>query len=251
MILDKTLKTLGLTDKEAKVYLSALELGPQPVQEISKKAGVNRATTYVMIESLTRRGLMSSFEKGKKRYFSAEEPDRLFNVIKAQQKELKEQEDMIKKIMPDLMAINAVAKHHPRVRFFEGIEGAKSIMQDLQDTKVDYIEQALDVDEYRKHFKDEDFPEHRQRLISAKVKFKGIITTKGAPPDMIAQNETLAKQFKYVPKEKFIFPGELIIYGNKVAMITFKGKVMGVIIENDEIRQMISTIFNMAWDSAK
>jgi len=251
MILDKTLKNFGLSDKEAKVYLSALELGPQPVQEISKKAGVNRATTYVMIESLTKRGLMSSFEKGKKRYFSAESADRLFNIINSEKKAVEEKEKLIERIMPDLRALTASSESKPRVRFYEGVEGLKAIMQDLTESKVDYIEQALDVDEYRKHFSDEDFPEHRERLIKAKVKFKGLITTSGTPPALIAESETLSKQFRYVPKEKFVFPGEMIIYGDKVAILTFKGKVMGVIIESHEIRQMLSAIFSMAWESAK
>ena len=50
---------LGLSEKEAAVYLASLELGPAPVQDISHKAKVNRATTYVMIESLMGRGLIS------------------------------------------------------------------------------------------------------------------------------------------------------------------------------------------------
>ena len=65
--LKKELEHLGLSDKEARVYLAALEMGPSPVQDISHKAHVNRATTYVMIESLAARGLMSTFQKGKKR----------------------------------------------------------------------------------------------------------------------------------------------------------------------------------------
>ena len=70
------LSHVGLSDKEAAVYLAAMELGPAVVQDIAKKAEVNRATTYVMIESLASRGMMSTFVKGKKRYFAAEPPER-------------------------------------------------------------------------------------------------------------------------------------------------------------------------------
>jgi amidophosphoribosyltransferase len=55
----KNLKNLGLSDNEAKVYLSMLELGPSSVLEISAKAGVNRPTTYVQIETLKKMGLVS------------------------------------------------------------------------------------------------------------------------------------------------------------------------------------------------
>ncbi|MDZ4385041.1 MAG: helix-turn-helix domain-containing protein, partial [Candidatus Moranbacteria bacterium] len=76
-MLEKDLQEIGLNEKEARVYLSALELGQSTVQDIAKKALVNRATTYFVIESLMKSGLMSSFQKGKKQYFVAADPDRL------------------------------------------------------------------------------------------------------------------------------------------------------------------------------
>lgn len=42
MSLVNHLKNAGLADKEAKVYLAMLELGPSPVLPIAAKAGVNR-----------------------------------------------------------------------------------------------------------------------------------------------------------------------------------------------------------------
>lgn len=249
MLLNKTLKNLGLSEKEAKVYLAALELGAQPVQEIAKKAGVNRATTYVMIESLTQKGLMSSFEKGKKRYFNAEEPERLFNIIKSQEREIKEQEAMIKKIMPDLSAIYAVSEHKPRVRFFEGMEGVQNIQDDILESKTNYIDAALDIDEYRKHFSDQDFAEYRKEIMKRKIKQRIMFTTQGPPPDAMAEKEkfTGTLDYKYIPKQDFNFPGELTIYANRVALYTTKGKVIGVIIDSPEINQMIKAFYDITW----
>jgi len=77
----RELEKLGLSDKEAAVYLASLELGPSPVQVISRKAEVNRATTYVMIEVLLQKGLMSTFDKGKKTMYTAEKPERLHRIV--------------------------------------------------------------------------------------------------------------------------------------------------------------------------
>ena len=85
-MLEKELQQLGLSDKEAKTYLASLELGPVSVQEIAKKSGLKRPTVYFAIEQLIKMGLMSSFEKGKKRYFSAESPERLVSLITAQKR---------------------------------------------------------------------------------------------------------------------------------------------------------------------
>ena len=104
-MLDKELQKLGLSDKEAKVYLSSLELGPSPVQVIAQKAGVNRATTYVMIESLIGRGLMSSFEKGKKRFFTAESPDQLMTLLKKEEAEVGTKIKQLGDMIPELKMI--------------------------------------------------------------------------------------------------------------------------------------------------
>ena len=45
----------GLSDKEARIYLSLLESDTSMVQEIAKNAGVNRSSTYVVLESLKRK----------------------------------------------------------------------------------------------------------------------------------------------------------------------------------------------------
>lgn len=251
MVLEKALKQLGLTDKEIKVYLAALELGPQPVQEIAKRAGVNRATTYVMIEQLTQRGLMSSFEKGKKRYFNAEDPEKLHNLIKSEQRELKEREELIKNIMPDLRAVYSVAEHKPRVKFFEGVDGIVAIQQDILDTKITHVENAVDLDEFRKVFRDEDLSEQREAFIKRGVKIKGIFTTSGAPPEISLKAKELAWDYRFIDKKKFTFPGEVIIYDKKVALISYSGKVMGVIIESAEIHTMLSSLFKLAWESVK
>jgi len=130
------LKNLGLAEKEAKVYLSALELGTASVQNIARSAGVNRATTYVMIESLIKKGLISSFEQGKKRYFAATHPSQLLRTVRENQIALKQaEENLEKELLPELLSIHNIAGDQPKVRFFEGKEGLKAMCSNLLRTK--------------------------------------------------------------------------------------------------------------------
>ena len=77
------LKSLGFTDSEARIYLLSLETGPSSVQDLAKKAKVSRVTTYAVIESLKKHGLMSSVEKGKKTLYTAENPERLVSYVQS------------------------------------------------------------------------------------------------------------------------------------------------------------------------
>ena len=57
------LKKIGLSENETGAYLALLELGSATAQDISKKSGIKRATTYVQLEALMQLGLVTSFEK--------------------------------------------------------------------------------------------------------------------------------------------------------------------------------------------
>ena len=84
------LMDIGLSEKEAAVYLALLELGSDTVQHIAKKSAVNRATTYVILDSLKKKGVVSTVEKGTKTHFQAESPESLRKLIRLQEAEIKE-----------------------------------------------------------------------------------------------------------------------------------------------------------------
>ncbi|MDD4995369.1 MAG: helix-turn-helix domain-containing protein [Patescibacteria group bacterium] len=247
MKLEKTLNKLGLSDKEARVYLAALELGPEAVQEIAKKSGVNRATTYVMIESLIRRGLMSSYEQGKKRLFAPEEPNRLFNSLKSAEQEIEERQSALKSIMPDLLAICAGAENKPRIRLFEGYEGIISIKQDIQESGTDYMDNILDMDEFKRIFSGHEFDEQNKKFFKSKLNYRCILTS-GPLEQEILEKFKVFSGIRFLERGKFFFPGEIGMYANKSAFLTYRGTMIGVIIESAEINQMLRAMFSMLWE---
>ncbi len=64
-MIEKYLLSIGFSVKEIKVYLSSLELGESSVLDISKNSRINRTTIYPIIDSLTKKGLISLIQKGK------------------------------------------------------------------------------------------------------------------------------------------------------------------------------------------
>ena len=86
----KLLSDLGLSPTETRVYLASLKLGPTSVQEVAKAAKLSRTASYDVIAQLQERGLMSTFERGKKKYFSAEEPERAISYFRGRMHELEE-----------------------------------------------------------------------------------------------------------------------------------------------------------------
>ena len=154
---ENDLKQLGLSDKEAKVYLAVLELGPSTATQIAQKAEINRPTAYVQIENLMKLGLMNSHEKGKKTYFVAEPPERLQELVRKNQTEIEERGRRLKEILPELQVLFDSAEERPKVRFYEGKEGLKAINEDVFRIKKQEILSIYSADFYEKFITKSDF----------------------------------------------------------------------------------------------
>jgi sugar-specific transcriptional regulator TrmB len=105
----KKLQQLGFSEKQVKVYMASLGLGPSPVQKIAEKAGVKRATTYVMISSLLEHGLMVCLENGKKVCYAARSPQQLVAMLESEKVRLSEKEKLVAEMLPDLVAFHEAA----------------------------------------------------------------------------------------------------------------------------------------------
>lgn len=247
-MLARELQKLGLSDKEALVYLASLELGPSPVQVIAKKAEVNRATTYVMIEALLQKGLMSTFEKGKKMMYTAEKPERLHRIVHSERAAVDEKETVVKSLLPELEALSMAAGERPKVSFYEGEDGLEAMREAIFDSRMESMEDFISFDDLRHLLPKENWNKHSERLAKLKIKGRTIYTS-----EKFEQPNERTKhlwEFRRIPQEKFPMHGELTVFGNKISMIALKGKLVGVIIESKEMAIMVKSMFELAWAQA-
>ena len=236
-----------MSDKEAKVYLASLELGPAPIAAIAKQASVNRPTTYVIIESLIKKGLMSSFDKGKKTFFSAESPERLLSLLRLKEKETQEQAREFETILPDLKKLYSLAGGAPKVRFFEGKKGIQTIQEDIIASKPKKVDEFTSLDDAYKIFPPTP-TDHRHKIQKAIQRARTIYTSKKGPVLDNNKDQT-SNQKKFVPQDKYPFSCDVILYANKVAVIAYKN-LIGILIEDPEIARMFTFIFELSWAGA-
>jgi sugar-specific transcriptional regulator TrmB len=242
------LKKLGLSDKEAKIYFTSLSRGPETAPILAKLAEVVRPTTYVIIEGLIKKGLMSSFEKGKKTYYVSESPEHLLSLIRLQRKEFEERERELIKILPELTAMANVKGEKPKVRVFEGKEGLKAVIETILKSKTKQIYSFVPVDQMLALF---PAKEHGELMASPrvqkKIKAKVIYTSKQGKiyKDKDPQNLREALQ---IDEKKFPFKCGVDIYDNNIAFYDYRGNIMGVLIENEDMAATMRTIFDIIWN---
>src|SRR3989338_147494 len=243
------LKNLGLSENEAKVYSAILELGPAAVLEISAKAGVNRPTTYVQIESLKKMGLVSTQMRGKKQLFIAESPEQLESLIERQKNELDQKKEELEKILPELTNIFNLSDSKPHVRFFEGREGLLKMHSELLKTKTDEVVSFLAMDAFSNTFP--DYPKTLSlKRVQKGIKSRMIYTNKGEPK-IVRRDDKLLKEARYISPDKFPFKSDIAVFGDKISISALEGKVVGVLIVHRELADSFRAIFNFLWDLLK
>jgi sugar-specific transcriptional regulator TrmB len=123
------LKKLGLKEKEVKVYLAGLELGPNSIKNIAEKVKIPRPTVYEIVKKLEEKGLFVETKKGKKRLFVAQSPSQILRFLKIKKREIEEKEREFTRIVSILEA--KYSREKEGIRIFQGKEGKKAIIEIL------------------------------------------------------------------------------------------------------------------------
>ncbi|MEK7672958.1 MAG: helix-turn-helix domain-containing protein [Patescibacteria group bacterium] len=235
------LKNLGLSEKEAKVYLACVERGTAVVSDIAQAAKINRVTTYDILEKLKQKGLVSYFTKKKLKFFNAIAPENLLEEYEKRTSDLRTSLPKFKTLTGEI--------NHPRVRYFEGLEGIKAIYADTLTSKTEILNYSNSL-EIRNQW-----PNYDEEYVSKRAK-KGIYLRGIAPKDKAgesvhAKDQKFNRELRLIPSDQFDFTNEINIYDDKVAIISFKDELIGMIIESSEIANSQRAIFNMCWQFAE
>ena len=244
MLLEKELTSLGLSSEESKVYLSTLELGGSFVSSIARRAKVNRSTCYHTLDNLVKKGLISSYQKGKVLHFTAEDPSRFMQIAE-------EKIQRTKDLIPELLAMTNTLTFKPKIRFYEGIEGIKSIFEDILFTK----DQVLGYTNLKGlgELLPDYFKQYCHKKVKLEIKTRYIAPATGEGVDMIdayypkKYDPNLLEILMVNPKE-FNFQNEIAIYGKKVAIISLNpDELIGLIVESKTFADSMKSFFDLAW----
>jgi HTH-type transcriptional regulator, sugar sensing transcriptional regulator len=238
MNLDKYLLKIGLNEKQAKVYLASLELGPAPVNKISKKSGLIRTTVYEVLEALKQKGFVSHYLNKKVSYYLAQEPESIIETIKERAK-------TIEGILPQLRALNGYSRTLPSVRLYQGHDGIRLIMEEI----LSEAKELLCFGSVEDLFK--EMPTYHQEFIEKRIKKKIPLrmilkeTQKSQDRKKLAHKYLM--QVKILPKNIDFF-GMTFIWKNKIAMFSWRSDLVGVVTTNEVLSNTQKAMFESIWN---
>jgi sugar-specific transcriptional regulator TrmB len=146
MTLEELFKKAGFSEKGGEVYQALLKLGSSIVSDVAKKAGINRSTTYVILDALSKRGLVSITERRGVKVYNPISPEQLVRYLKNTANQYNELAQVAEELLPKLKFENIKEEAVPKIQIFEGKEGIKTVMSEFKkSTKFQVISQDLNI----------------------------------------------------------------------------------------------------------
>ena len=232
------LEDIGLTNAEIKVYLSLLELGPSTAGPIIEKSKLQSSVVHMTLNKLTERGLISFVKEGQRRHYQASDPKHIIEFIE-------EKKERFEEILPELLLKQKLAKEKKEVTTYKNTKGIKELLLELlnaggkeHNTFRSAIESLMLGEAWWKSY-------HKKRA------------NKGIKAKLIF-NKSLKKwtDINKYPKATYKFTNtgfepltETIIRNDKIGIIIWTEKPIGILIHNKIAAQSYEKFFEMLWKS--
>ena len=241
------LQTLGLTDKESRVYVAALFLGPSSVQKIAEQAGINRPTAYDILDQLGDYGLMSQSIENKKSVYLAEGPDAIERWLDNEKAKLDDKKKELKAIAPELVRTeHASDSLAPTIRFFKGADARviNGYLRRKARPKTT-IYSLTNIDDVLK-VNPEVFATNPTARLKKQISTHLFYSyTKGEVPS----DKKLLRETKKLSEP---IAAEINLYETAIDITTYDGDDRtGIIIESEPATKALRQIFELAWTNQK
>lgn len=226
----EVLKKIGLTEKEALVYLKLLKFGKSGASDLAKSLSIDRRTIYDVLDKLFLNGYVSQHKVNGISIYSPVDPKMLLE-------DLKEKEEELRLAIPNLLALSKPSTFE--VDVFKGRRGMKLIMQDICNNSDEHysfgtLSETRDLGEdiIINFLDDLNTKNHKER----------VLYEKGSKITKIENGE-----YKELSKD-IIPPITAVIYNYTVALFIFDDDMSVIRIKSKKVFEAYKKYFNSFWN---
>lgn len=240
----KNLIEIGLTENEAAVYFALLTLGQTTVLKVSKFTGIKRTTVYHTIDSLVEKGIARIEHAGLKKFYVAEDPTELKEVLENRTKNLE-------KLLPDLNSLHVNRGSQGTIKQFEGMRAIKNVYTKIL-SEVGRGEDYLVISDPSQWYEldpqfFQNFLEKRAKL---NLKLRLLFTRSQKASELKHFERNYNMNVRLLP-EKTNLPTNLIIIKNKVIIHRLSEPFRAIVMDDPLVIQMYKEMFEVMWGSVE
>jgi len=236
---------LGFGAKKSLLYSVLLQARSGTAAELAETAGIKRTTSYELLEDLVADGLAVVSFSGRKRVYTATQPDNL-------QLRLERQRALLDEMLPELNGLFNRTSHKPRVRYYEGLKGVRQFHDELLQTPFkEYFYfgsmRGLESVVGRRYLKS-----FVRRRIEKNIRAHAIrIREQEIDEPLLMPSNELNREVRYISLPSAANVVNMTLYDGKVAIVASTGENYALIIESDGLFTLLKLIWDYLWSVAE
>lgn len=235
------LKQLGYPENQVKIYLAVLKMGETTIADIAEQVEMPRTTVAEVVREMHKRGLMNYYAKRGRKYWVAENPEKLIGSWD-------ERGEALKNILPALKALkNEAVNGRPSIRCYVGTEEVKNIFDDIIANKR-HILALVSWDDIQDFFGEDFMGGFIERRRDHFLKIRLLAPKTELSIKLKRRDGQEMRQTRFLPPHIDLRRVSNFIYGNNVATISLSRKEpTGIIIEDSDVARAQTIYFESLW----
>ena len=238
-----------MSEKEAKVYLTVLELWSAPASTIARHAEEKRTTIYALLKKLTWDSIMQELKRKDISYFSVVSPELLLKHIESKT-------DWFKEIVPLMIELANTKWSKPKISYMEWSEWMRKLFEDFSSSTTDMRAILWTPKYFHEKFSDKIQVYRRSRkkkeLKSLRI-FCDQKTDKQYKKYLNDGDKEYNRETRLVRNLTYDITADINIYWpNKISFLFFDESWIPhiLIIENKDMFQTLYSLFEIVWNWA-
>ncbi|TSC92382.1 MAG: transcriptional regulator TrmB [Candidatus Berkelbacteria bacterium Licking1014_7] len=232
--------TPQLTRNDVKIYIALIENGESTAGFLSEITHIKRPTVYLTLRSLHEKGFVSIVEKSKIKKYAAQDPENLREFFAQKIRALNQ-------ILPRLKWLPNRLSNKPNVRYFHGIEGARSAYSETLEERNSMIKSIGSIEGANKILGEHWTKQYIKKRVDKKIRMRSILTKTKFTQELIANNRKHLRESLLINSKKLPDNVELNIFNHKISFACYGKEPLGIIIENKELTEILNTLYDFAW----
>jgi len=240
MELIESIKHLGLSETESKIYLTLLKFKKCSVITLSKEIDVHRRSIYDNLNLLIKKGLVNYKIEKSTKIFQATNPNNLKAI-------LEEKNKILNDIFPTLDSLYSTEENSLNVNIYHGDKSLKFLMEDVHNTKGEKYWIGSGYEFFKK-------TSYSAEYIREKIATWGVKVVQPYSNDLkeLKKGDYMGPHNLRILPDSFKTDIGIMIYGTKVAMAIFSDfETQIIIIDNSIVANSYKAQFNFLWQFAE
>lgn len=238
----EALRLAGVEGNKADFYLAALELGQASVTAIAQRAGIGRTNAYEVMDRLTTMGLIGTIDRGSRTLVIAQDPTILVRRLDEQRKALND-------VLPELRSIHNSSQFKPKARYFEGLEGIRTILDETLSCRSKLLYGILSMDQLLNVPGPEIMQKYIERRIRAGINLRVIRSYQRDIEHIWPGSNDERRELRFAPPH-LDFGMTMYLYDSTVVFISSRKERYALSIQSEESFEMQLALFRSVWDSS-